>query len=165
MGLIRWLLLALALLPFAEIAVFIAVATTIGAFQAFVLLGALCLLGVLLMRHFGLAQLSRMRLHAADGGFQTISIAEGSMAPFMAALLLAIPGFITDAVAALIFAALLLRRLGFLGGAILASPSSGATRATRHNDDGIVDLAPDQWHVEPQPRLDNPDDPDRRAGP
>jgi len=137
MNVAKWLIYALLLLPFAELAAFVAVAAAIGLLwaSALVLVGSLS--GALVLRHAGGGTITRLRMATnaqrltaweIDGG--------GSLAP-IAGFLLLIPGFITDVLALMLLLAPLRRLLGAVLG-----------RRTRAREE-VVDLAPGQWHRVP----------------
>lgn len=136
-------------LPLMELVVFIAVAVAIGfgAALGLILLG--CIAGMLLLRHAGGSHISRLRVAMADGNLRTLQADATGGLILLSGVLLVIPGFITDALGlALLVPPLRRALLGLVG--IDAS-------AARPADDGVVDLAPEQWHRVPDPEL-----PDRR---
>ncbi|HZP70087.1 MAG TPA: FxsA family protein [Pseudolabrys sp.] len=142
MNVAKWVLLAVLALPILELAAFVAVAAAIGFGWALSLIlgGSLC--GAFILRHAGRARATRMRV-AMEQGFVTALRTEASGGlTLLAGILLLIPGFITDVIACLLLVGELYRA------------RAGAPR--RHND-GVVDLAPEQWHQVPDPSL-----PDRR---
>ncbi|MGC1680526.1 MAG: FxsA family protein, partial [Pseudolabrys sp.] len=61
----------------------------------------------------------------------------------LAGILLLIPGFITDFLALLLLVPPLRR----------VAANAFEARATRHDRDGVIDLAPEQWHKVPDPSL------------
>jgi UPF0716 family protein affecting phage T7 exclusion len=117
----KWALLAVLALPILELAVFIAVAAIVGFGWALSLMIAGSLTGLLILYHLGSAQRSFTALHADNRGSQVI----------FAAILLLIPGFITDIVALILLIAPLRRALSAFGGGVAAA-----------RNDGVVDLTP-----------------------
>jgi len=148
MRLARWMLTALLMLPFMELAVFIAVAVAIGFGRAFglVLLGSFA--GVMLLRHAGGSHVSRIRVAMAQGNFSTLQADGTGGLLLLAGVLLLIPGFITDVIGLCLLVPPLRRALF---GAAGMRPSAARPA------DGVVDLEPEQWRRVPDPEL-----PDRR---
>jgi UPF0716 protein FxsA len=148
MNVAKWLLLALLALPLAELAVFIAVAASIGFAWALALVLAGSLAGALVLRHAGGNHIARVRVALGEGSFTALQADSSGFLVLLAGILLAIPGFITDFVGLLLLIAPLRRLLG-------AALRGGAPPP---RSDGVVDLAPEQWQRLPDPAL-----PDRRG--
>ena len=148
MNVAKWLLLALLALPLAELAVFIAVAASIGFAWGLALLLAGSLAGALVLRHAGGNHIARVRVALGEGHFTALQADSSGFLVLLAGILLAIPGFITDIVGLLLLIAPLRRLLG-------AALRGGAPPP---RSDGVVDLAPEQWQRVPDPAL-----PDRRG--
>jgi UPF0716 protein FxsA len=143
----KWALLTLLALPFLELAVFIVVAATVGFAWALSLVLAGSTAGFLILRHAGAGHIARMRVALGQGSFTSLQTDGPGGLILIAGILLLIPGFITD-IAALCLLIPPLRhamRLAF-----------GRAVAPARND-GVVDLAPEQWRQVPDPSL-----PDRR---
>lgn len=153
MNVAKYVFLAVLALPFLELAVFIAVAHSIGFTFALMLIVAGSLAGSLVLRHAGGNHVARVRVAMGDGGFSAVQADGPGFAILFAGILLLIPGFITDAVGILLLIAPLRRALASL---------AGFDRA-RARDDGVVDLDPAQWHQVPDPALPRRrnDDPNR----
>lgn len=155
---VKWIFLSLALLPIAEIAVFVAVAAHFGFLQAVAFTILTSILGVLVLQHAGRAQLAQFRSAVGDGGMTVFEAHAGSLLTVLGGLLLVLPGFITDAIGLLLLIPTLRRWLaGAVGGAV--------TRRTEQQT-GVVDLDPDEWRQVPDkelpgrakpPRQDEPD--------
>lgn len=139
-------------LPLAEIAAFGLVAAKIGFFNAFFLLLAGSVAGIALLSWLGRRFLARVmaRLQERDqAGLQgDLATAPGSIMTAIGALLLAIPGFITDAI----------------GIALLLPPvqrwlaSTFLVRAERA--DGMIELEDGEWQRMPDRRIgEKPDHP------
>ncbi|KAA0597615.1 UPF0716 protein FxsA [Azospirillum lipoferum] len=88
-------LLLILLLPILEIVGFIQVGDWIGAGPTIGLLALSAVVGVLLVRHQGLASLSRAQAAAARGEAPIGTVLDGFCA-VLAGILLIIPGFLTD---------------------------------------------------------------------
>ncbi len=148
MNVAKWLLLAFLALPLAELAVFVAVAATIGFAMALglVLVGSLA--GGMVLRHAGGNHIARVRVALDQGSFTSLQADSTGAVILLAGILLLIPGFITDLLGLLLLI-VPLRRAVF--GRFRAAPR-------RRRADGVVDLEPEQWQRVPDPAL-----PDRRG--
>jgi UPF0716 protein FxsA len=137
MNVAKWVILAALALPLLELAAFIAIAATIGFGWALslILAGSLC--GALILRHSGSGHVARIRIALEHGSFAALQTDARGGLTLLAGILLLIPGFITDVIAVVLLARLL--RHAFAG----APP----------RQDGVVDLAPEQWHQVPDPSL------------
>jgi UPF0716 protein FxsA len=147
MNVAKYMLLAILLLPAMELAAFIAVAAAIGVLPALGLVAATSFAGAMILRHAGGNHIARVRVALSQGSFTALEADGTGGLTLLAGILLLIPGFITDALGLL----LLLAPLGRLWGASLARGQRTAA------SDGVVDLAPEQWH-----RVDDPALTDRR---
>ncbi len=96
------ILLALAALPFLEIAVFIKVGELIGVAPTVALTLLASAAGVVLMRAQGLATLARAREATERNKAPVAELLDG-LAILLAGALLIVPGFITDALGLLLF--------------------------------------------------------------
>jgi UPF0716 protein FxsA len=136
MNVAKWLLLAILALPLAELAVFIAVAASIGFAWALLLVLATSLAGALVLRHAGGNHIARIRVAMGQGSFTALQADSGGGLILLAGILLLIPGFITDAIGLLVLGAALFRH---------GQPPPG--------NNGVVDLPPDEWRRVPDPAL------------
>ena len=129
MNIVKWLPIALLTLPLMELAALIVVIVTFGLLWAIAAQALSSLVGLAVLRHAGGTHVSRVRAAFGDGSINALSAdGRGSLTLF-AGILMLVPGFITD-----------------VGGLLLlaAAPFLGTGR--RAADDGIIDLAPEQWH-------------------
>jgi UPF0716 protein FxsA len=149
MNVAKYLLLAVLLLPAMELAAFIAVAAAIGLLPALGLVAATSFAGALILRHAGGNHIARVRVALGQGSFTALQADGTGGLTLLAGILLLIPGFITDALGLLLLLAPLRRLLG---------AALGRGQAAQRGD-GVVDLAPEQWH-----RVDDPALTDRRDG-
>jgi UPF0716 protein FxsA len=78
-----------------------------------------------------------------QGGFTALQADSAGTLTLLAGILLLIPGFITDVLGLLLLLAPLRRALGVLLG-LKPAPARA---------DGVVDLAPEQWHQVPDAAL------------
>lgn len=150
MPLIKWIIFAILGFPVVEIAAFVAVAAAIGVLWAFVLLIATTVLGVALLRHFGTEHLVKLRV-AAGGTVEALRVDGAGLIHVLGAVLLVLPGFVTDAVGLALLLPPVQRRIVALLGGRAAAPRAR---------DGVVDLDPDEWRRERDPVL-----PDARKPP
>jgi len=108
---------------------------TLGLLAAVALQAASSFAGLTVLRHAGGAHISRVRA-ALDEGRVTALSADGTGAlTLLAGILLLIPGFITDTIGLIMLIGTMLR----------GEPP--------RPDEGIIDLAPEQWHQVEDPRL------------
>jgi UPF0716 protein FxsA len=141
----KYLLLAILMLPLAELAAFIAVAVAIGFFAALALVITGSFAGLMILRHAGGNHIERVRLALGADSFTRLQADGAGSLTLLAGILLLIPGFITDAAAVLLLVAPLRRGI------------AAALRRGQPRGDGVVDLEPEQWRRVPDPEL-----PDRR---
>jgi UPF0716 protein FxsA len=153
MNVAKWLLLALLMLPLAELAAFIAVAAAYGFLTALGLLLAGTLAGVLVLRRAGGLHIARVRTVMSEGleqGRFTALQADGTGGLILVGgFLLVIPGFITDLLGLLVLLAVLWRSLSV---ALNVTFGRGTPPGRA---DGVVDLEPEQWHRVNDPALPN----------
>jgi UPF0716 protein FxsA len=151
MNVAKWLVLAVLALPLAELAVFIAVAATIGFPLALGLVLAGSFAGALVLRHAGGNHIARVRVALDQGSFTSVESDARGAVILLAGILLLIPGFITDVLGLLLLIAPLRRAVfGRFG-----------RRAPPARADGVVDLEPEQWRRVPDPALPNRGDEER----
>jgi UPF0716 protein FxsA len=128
---LRWVLVGFLLLPIAELAVFLAVASEIGVLPALGLQLATSLAGAAIIRHAGRAPVSTLR---ADPG-ENASPAAFTVA---AGILLLVPGFLTDIAGALVLIPIVQRHVLAMLLRALGKP--------RPDGAPIVELDPGEWH-------------------
>ena len=147
MNVAKWVIFAVLALPILELAMFIAVAATIGFGWALslILAGSLC--GALILRRAGSGHVARIRGALDHGSFTALQTDAWGGLTLLAGILLLIPGFITDIIALLLLA-------GSLGRAFVGK----SPRQT-----GVVDLAREQWHQVPEPSLPDHREKDERG--
>ncbi|HEY7231866.1 MAG TPA: FxsA family protein [Pseudolabrys sp.] len=141
MNVAKWVLLAVLALPILELVAFVSVAATIGFGWALSLILAGSFGGAFLLRHAGRGHVARIRVARDHGSFTALQTDTSGGLSLLAGILLLIPGFITDIVALLLLIKLWHRTFV----------------ATPPRENGVVDLAPEQWHQVPDASL-----PDRR---
>lgn len=135
---LRWLVLGIIALPFVEFAAFWAVAEKIGFAGALLAVLATSASGILLLK--GGARLLFSQLATGRVVILSDEAARSGLLTALAGLLLAIPGFVTDAFAVLL---LLPALKSLLLGARAVSPAG-----SRPPPPGVVDLDPQDWREE-----------------
>ena len=147
MSLLKWAIFGLLMLPFAEIAAFVAVALELGVLAALALMILTSLAGMAVIRHAGRHDVERVR---GAFGRRTVTRVELDGRGFLTVLggfLLLLPGFITDVMGLLLLLPLTQRLIG----AALRRAVARAERASGRPE--VVDLDPDQWRHVPDGRL------------
>src|SRR5437016_6589019 len=145
MSLVKWAIFGLLLLPFVEIAVFVAVALKLGVLAALALTILTSLAGMSVIRHAGHADVARVR---SAFGERTISRVELDGRGFLTVLggfLLVLPGFLTDLLGLLLLLPLTQQLIGAALRRALAERASGRA--------DVVDLPPGEWRRVPEERL------------
>ncbi|RAI44063.1 FxsA family protein [Rhodoplanes roseus] len=149
----KWLVAGLLLLPLAELLAFLVVSAVIGLSGAAVLLIAGSGTGVLVLYRSGPRWLQDVRdllsgRFAAHGSERTVPAV-----PALAAVLLAVPGFLTDIAAVLVLVPRVRSRLDALLGTAgpPGAPGPAFTRRRHPGGGPVVDLAPDEWEDLPEP--------------
>jgi UPF0716 protein FxsA len=146
MPLVKWTFIGLIALPAAELLAFVMVASLIGWLRAIALFIGTSVLGVLLLRKSGRADLARFRSAFAQQGVRAVHLETPGVAAMLGGILLTFPGFITDFLGAALFVPAIRRWTA----AKLATLAHGR-RPGRH-DERIIDLEPDQWRQIPDQR-------------
>jgi UPF0716 protein FxsA len=133
----KWLLLGALALPIAEIVVFVAVAAQIGFLDAVLIQVACSLLGITLIRTAGDVRLGRLRGRLAAGTLRTAQPDGTDLTRLLAGVLLLVPGFLTDALGALMLVPAV---RGGLGAMLRRALAQGDAQADR-----MIDLEPGEW--------------------
>ena len=134
-------------LPLAEFGVFLLVAAAIGGLNAFFALLATSALGVFVLSRASRELLKRVALAAAEQNPALIEAGPQGVLTVLGGLLLALPGFITDAVGLALLVPPVQRRI--------------AVTFTKRRKTDIVDLEDEEWRRVPEKRLTG-DEPHRR---
>jgi UPF0716 protein FxsA len=147
----KLLLIGCLALPLAEIAAFWLVAAKIGFFSAFFLLLAGSAAGIALLSWLGRRFLARVMTSVREQDQAAIAAKPGSIMTGIGALLLAIPGFITDAI----------------GIALLLPPVQNWLAANfkvkSARTEGVIELEHGEWRRMPDRRIG--EEPDRPHSP
>lgn len=150
-------------LPLLEIAGFVIVGRQIGALATVGLVLASAIVGSLLLRHQGFSVMARVRAEVEAGHDPSRHLAHGAMI-VVAAVLLIVPGFLSDIVGLLLFLPpvrdlawrLLKSRIGVVSGFGLGSARGDGAR---RQPERTIDLDSDEFSRKP-----DPDSPWRRLG-
>ena len=149
---VKHIIVAILLLPIAEIAIFLLVAALIGFLSAFTLMLVTTLAGVLVLRRAGRGRIAQFRVAVSDGEVTGVEANTGGFLTVLAGLLLVLPGFLTD----LIGAALLIRPLRRWCGRTFKAWADKSLAARRQNAQrGVIDLAPSEWQQVPDREIEN----------
>lgn len=148
MSLVKWAIFGLLMLPFLEIAVFVAVALKLGVLAALGLTLLTSLVGMAVIRHAGRHEIERVRTAFGQRTVNRVELDTQGFLTALAGVLLVVPGFITDAIGALLLLPLTRRLLG----AALRRAVAKAEGASG-GPPGVVDLPPDQWRRVPEERI------------
>jgi UPF0716 protein FxsA len=150
MSLVKWAIFGLLMLPFVEIAVFVAVALKLGVLAALALTILTSLAGMAIVRNAGHSEIARVRDAVGDRTIRRVELNGTGFLTVLGGFLLIIPGFVTDVLGAL----LLFPPTQHVLRAALRRAVAGPAAPTA--PPGVVDLPPDQWERVPEPRI--PDD-------
>jgi UPF0716 protein FxsA len=150
MSLVKWAIFGLLMLPFVEIAVFVAVALKLGVLAALALTVLTSLAGMAIVRNAGHSEIARVRDAFGDRTIRRVELNGTGFLTVLGGFLLVIPGFVTDVLGAL----LLFPPTQHVLRAALRRAVAGT--AAPSAPPGVVDLPPDQWERVPEGRI--PDD-------
>ena len=145
MSLVKWTFIGLAALPAAELLALILVAALIGWLWTAALFVATSVVGALLLRKSGRADLDRVHKAFARDGIRTIRLETPGVAPVIGGILLVFPGFITDILGAALYVPALRR---WAAGKL----TTRTRRNGRRRDERVIDLEPGEWHQLPDRR-------------
>src|SRR4029079_11316027 len=146
-AMVKRLIIALLLLPVAEIATFILVAAIIGVGWTLLLTLLTSLCGVLVLRRAGRARIARLRVAVADTDKTWIEANTGGALTVLGGLLLFLPGFLTDLIGAALLVGPVRRRFGAM--------FQGWARQSDQRSRSVIDLAPGEWQQVPDPTIKN----------
>jgi UPF0716 protein FxsA len=147
MSLVKWAIFGLLMLPFVEIAVFVAVALKLGFLAALALMILTSLAGMAVIRNAGRGDVARVRTAFGERTISRVELDGRGVLTVLGGFLLVLPGFVTDVLGAL----LLLPPTQALIRAALRRALARAERETARP--GVVDLSPDQWRRVPEERI------------
>jgi UPF0716 protein FxsA len=147
MSLVKWAIFGLLMLPFVEIAIFIAVALKLGVLAALALTILTSFAGMAVIRNAGARDVQRVRTAFGERTMSRVELDGHGFLTVLGGFLLVIPGFLTDVLGAL----LLLSPTQKAIGAALRRALGRMEQASGRPD--VVDLPPDQWRHVPDERI------------
>ena len=145
MSLLKWAIFGLALLPLAEIAVFMWVVLEFGFLVALGLSVATTLIGLTVIRRAGRTEVERLRGALAEQTITHVTLTGSGVLTVLGGFLLVLPGFLTDIAGALLLIPGLRRWLHATFGR--AGQPAAPPRP------GVVDLGPEEWQRLPEEQL------------
>ena len=147
MSLLKWAIFGLAVLPFAEIVVFVAVALKIGFLAALALTILTSFAGMAVIRNAGQTSVAHVRTAFGERTISRTELDGPGFLNVLAGFLLLMPGFLTDILGALLLLPAIQR---WLHAALrrVAAPD-GRPRA----EPGVIDLEPEEWRQVPDERI------------
>src|SRR3954447_23399556 len=147
MSLVKWAFFGLLMLPFVEIAIFIAVALKLGTLAALALTILTSLGGMAVIRNAGSSDVQRVRTAFGERTISRIEVDGRGVLTVLGGFLLVLPGFLTDILGLL----LLLPLTQHLIDAALRRAVVRMERASGRPE--VVDLPPGEWKRVPEERL------------
>lgn len=150
MSLVKWAIFGLLMLPFVEIAVFVAVALQLGFLAALALMILTSLAGMAVIRNAGAGDVARVRTAFGERTISRVELDGRGFLTVLGGFLLVLPGFVTDVLGALLLLLLLLPTQNFIRAALRRALARAERDTSRP---GVVDLAPDQWRRVPEERI------------
>jgi len=147
MSLVKWAIFGLLMLPFVEIAIFVAVALKLGVLAALALTILTSFAGMAVIRNAGATDVQRVRTAFGERSISRVELDGRGFLTVLGGFLLVLPGFLTDILGAL----LLLPPMQYAIGAALRRAVGRMDRAGGRPD--VVDLPPDQWRQVPEERI------------
>jgi UPF0716 protein FxsA len=146
MQLVKWIATGLLVLPLAEIAAFILVASQVGFTTALGLVILISLAGMLVLRHVGGGAVTRLRTAAGRTEVREVALDGSGTSTALGGILMVIPGFITGVLGLLM---VLPATRDWLAGTALRL----FTQRPRTPPPGTIDLQPEEWRQLPDPEL------------
>src|SRR4051794_12459822 len=142
---VKWIIIAILLLPLAEIGAFILVAAILGLGVAFLLMLATTLAGFLVLRQAGRGGIARFRVAVTDSDVAGFQANTGGFLTVLAGLLLFLPGVLTHLAGAVLLIGPVRRWCG--------QSFRGWVRRRHPGDRSTIDLAPGEWQHLPDREL------------
>ena len=157
---VKRVIIAILLLPAAEIVAFVLVAALIGVTGALLLMLTTTLAGILVLRQAGRGRIARFRVAVAEAemtGFEANAV---GVLTVLAGLLLVLPGFLTDLAGIALLIPPVRRWCGRMFRMWIGRKNRGRNRGGNRGERPVVDLAPGEWEQVPEREL-----PDRSKKP
>jgi UPF0716 protein FxsA len=149
---VKRVIIAVLLLPIAEIAIFLLVAALIGFLGAFTLMLATTLAGAMVLRQAGRGRIAQFRVAVSDAEITGVEANTAGFLTVLAGFLLVLPGFLTD----LIGMVLLIGPVRHWCGRSFQSWASRSWAGRKQDAErGVVDLAPTEWQRVPDREIEN----------
>jgi UPF0716 protein FxsA len=149
---VKRVIIAVLLLPIAEIAIFLLVAALIGFLGAFTLMLATTLAGAVVLRQAGRGRIAQFRVAVSDAEITGVEANTAGFLTVLAGLLLVLPGFLTD----LIGMALLIGPVRRWCGRSFQSWANKSWAGRRQDAErSVIDLAPSEWQQVPDREIEN----------
>lgn len=154
------ILIALIGVPLLEIYVFVAVGSEIGALATIALTVLTAIAGTIMLRVQGLSLLTRMRNEIDAGRVPGEDLIHGALI-VVAAILLLVPGFVTDAIGLILFIPAVRSAIGRY---LVAHSDMTVVSAAgvRRSGDNVVDLDESDWSSKPREDFGDASMPDTR---
>lgn len=154
------ILIVLIGVPLLEIYVFVAVGSEIGALATIALTVLTAIAGTIMLRVQGLSLLTRMRNEIDAGRAPGEDLIHGALI-VVAAILLLVPGFVTDAIGLILFIPTVRSAIGrhLVAHSDMTIVSSASMRRSREN---VVDLDEGDWSSKPRDDFGDASAPDAR---
>jgi UPF0716 protein FxsA len=147
MSLLKWAIFGLLMLPFVEIAIFVAVALKLGVLAALALTILTSLAGMAVIRSAGQRDLQRVRTAFGERTISRVELDGHGFLTVLGGFLLVLPGFLTDIAGALLLLPPTQRAIG----AALRRAVGRMERGNGRPD--VVDLPPGEWRRVPEERI------------
>ena len=147
MSLLKWAFFGLLMLPFVEIAIFIAVALKLGVLAALALTILTSLAGMAVIRNAGSRDVQQVRTAFGERTISRVALDGHGFLTVLGGFLLLLPGFLTDVLGALLLLPPTQRAIG----AALRRALGRAERTS--GEPGVVDVAPEEWRLVPEERI------------
>ena len=149
MSLLKWAIFGLLMLPFVEIAIFVAVALKLGILATLALTILTSLAGMAVIRNAGSRDVQQVRTAFGERTISRVELDGHGFLTVLGGFLLVLPGFLTDILGALLLLPPAQRAIG-------AALRRGVKRMER--DSGrpdVVDLPPGEWRRVPEERIEH----------
>jgi UPF0716 protein FxsA len=154
MSLVKWAFIGLLVLPAAEIVGFVLVAALIGWLWAGIAFVATSVMGVILLKRSGRRDLARLADALRNDGVSALHLDSPGAASMLGAILLVLPGFITDVLGGALLVPVLRR---WAAAALARTAEITGKKRDKQRDrnrahgprERIIDLEPGEWHAIP----------------
>jgi len=144
---VKRIIIAILLLPAAEIAAFVLVAALIGVTGALLLMLTTTLTGILVLRRAGRGRIARFRVAVAGAEATGIEANVTDFLTVLAGMLLVLPGFLTDLVGVALLIGPVRRWCGRMVRAWIGR--------NKQSEPAVIDLPPGEWKQVPDRELPN----------